>query len=273
MPAGTDWRPTRAELWNAVEAKNRRADAQVAREFVVALPAELSPAERRGLGNKARELDLVAHNMGGQVGQVNAIERLRARWAELTNARLREAGLEARVDHRRLEAQGLERAPTRHLGPAATGIERRTGAPSRKRLDFEQEASERRARAQALGELECQGQRLERAINGLCGELEAARRERDHRLAAEVKQVARAGKAEFRTQFERHRRVERGKQQAREAFQRLKAELARQPAAKRAAQERVRPRQEAERQPAEERQRQVEERREPRRTRGPRFER
>lgn len=39
---------------------------------------------------------------------------LRARWAELTNEALREAGLAVRVDHRTLAAQGIERA-SQHL--------------------------------------------------------------------------------------------------------------------------------------------------------------
>jgi len=37
MPAGITWTPSRSELWNAVEKKNGRADAQVAREFVIAV--------------------------------------------------------------------------------------------------------------------------------------------------------------------------------------------------------------------------------------------
>jgi hypothetical protein len=57
MPSGTDWRPDRAELWNAVEQKNKRADAQVAREFVVALPDELTAVERQKLATSfAKEI-------------------------------------------------------------------------------------------------------------------------------------------------------------------------------------------------------------------------
>ena len=47
----------RAELWNKVEAHHRRGDATVAREFVVALPAELDAAQRQELSRSyAREL-------------------------------------------------------------------------------------------------------------------------------------------------------------------------------------------------------------------------
>ena len=49
----------------------------------------------------------------------------RAAWAEQTNAALKEAGLEIRIDHRSLEAQGIERVPGIHLGPAAAALEAR----------------------------------------------------------------------------------------------------------------------------------------------------
>ena len=172
MPSGSDWAPTRSELWNAVEAKNKRADSQVAREFLVALPDELNESQRRelatafareladkyqiavdvaihapgkgdqrnhhahiltstnkvqghGFGNKARELDFVAHNMAGKVGQANEIDLVRERWEQLANQALEKAGQEARIDHRSLEAQGItDRMPGVHLGPTATAIER-----------------------------------------------------------------------------------------------------------------------------------------------------
>jgi hypothetical protein len=50
---------------------------------------------------------------------------LRARWAEVQNAALERAGVEARVDHRSLEAQGIEREAMQHRGPAVSGIEKR----------------------------------------------------------------------------------------------------------------------------------------------------
>ena len=49
----------------------------------------------------------------------------RAAWAEQTNAALQEAGHEIRIDHRSLEAQGIERLPGIHLGPAAAAMEAR----------------------------------------------------------------------------------------------------------------------------------------------------
>lgn len=103
------------------------------------------------------------------------LEAARARWAELTNEHLRQHGIEATVDHRSLKAQGIDREPTQHLGPTATAIERRTGQPSRKRLDFDQDVAERLTQAKKAGELERLGQVLERSILDLSGNIEAAK--------------------------------------------------------------------------------------------------
>jgi ATP-dependent exoDNAse (exonuclease V) alpha subunit len=78
------------------------------------------------------------------------LEAVRVRWAEMTNERLQENGIESRVDHRTLDAQGIEREPTKHLGVSATGYERRTGEKSDKRIRLEQEESEQQARAKQL---------------------------------------------------------------------------------------------------------------------------
>jgi hypothetical protein len=53
------------------------------------------------------------------------VQALRARWAEVQNAALERAGVSARVDHRTLGAQGIEREATQHRGPAVSGIEAR----------------------------------------------------------------------------------------------------------------------------------------------------
>ena len=225
MPSATDWRPTRAELWNVAELKNKRADAQLAREFVIALPDELSPEDRKRLaldfaheiadrysvaadvaihapsrdgdnrnhhahiltttnrvegsklGNKARELDHVAHTMSKH-GQANEIDWLRERWAGMANTSLERNGHAERIDHRSHADRGLDAEPTRHLGPTATAIERRTGQPSKKRQWHNEDALERIQRARDAGELERQGKEADRSIIDLSGDLEAAKRER-----------------------------------------------------------------------------------------------
>jgi hypothetical protein len=170
LPASApDWASDRARLWNAAELAETRKNSTVAREFEIALPAELDAGERQRLAvDFARELverhgcaaDVAIHRPGRAGDQRNhhahillttrrltaagftektrelddlksgEIGRWRERFAEVQNARLREAGVEARVDHRSLEAQVIDREATIHLGPAATALERR-GVPTR----------------------------------------------------------------------------------------------------------------------------------------------
>ena len=58
LPAGApEWAADRAALWNAAEQAETRKNSTVAREFEIALPEELSPAERARLARDfAREL-------------------------------------------------------------------------------------------------------------------------------------------------------------------------------------------------------------------------
>ena len=182
LPDGApDWATDRAKLWNAAELAEKRKDACVAREFEVALPSELSPAERRRLAldfakdmanREGCAVDVAIHapgrdgdnrnhhahilrttrkveadGLGAKLDTEKAgrkrsddLEAVRAKWADLTNERLREHGIAARVDHRSLEAQGIERKATKHLGPTATGFERRTGEQSNKRQEWEHDS-------------------------------------------------------------------------------------------------------------------------------------
>lgn len=135
--------------------------------------------DAEGLGAKL-DTEKAGRNRAGD------LEAVRARWAELTNERLRQHGIEATVDHRSLKAQGIDREPTQHLGPTATAIERRTGQPSRKRQDFDQDVAERLTQAKKAGELERLGQVLERSILDLSGDIEAAKNQRIQEQAAEL---------------------------------------------------------------------------------------
>ena len=185
---------SRAELWNLAERSEKRKDACVAREIEVALINEFSPEQNAELvftfaqqiasaygcavdvaihypkngenphahilmttrrmnldgtlGAKTRELD------DRKLGPENVL-KIREHWAVLTNHFSAQHGIDIHVDHRSLKDQGItDRLPTIHLGPAATGYERRTGEPSRRRLDWMAEASQRLAVAAAAGEAE-----------------------------------------------------------------------------------------------------------------------
>ena len=53
------------------------------------------------------------------------LEETRAAWAAQTNLALERAGHAVRIDHRSLEAQGIDRLPGLHLGPVAAAMEAR----------------------------------------------------------------------------------------------------------------------------------------------------
>jgi hypothetical protein len=106
---------------------------------------------------------------------------VRAQWAQLTNERLAELGIEARIDHRTLEAQGIERVPTTHLGVAVWGMERRgieTEVGQRVREQQRLEAQARLERAAELGLVEREQGQVQRSILDLSGDLRAAKKER-----------------------------------------------------------------------------------------------
>jgi hypothetical protein len=77
------------------------------------------------------------------------VQALRARWAELQNQALERAGVEARVDHRSLAAQGIDREAMQHRGPAISGIEAR-GQEAEVSVRREAERTERAQAREAL---------------------------------------------------------------------------------------------------------------------------
>ncbi|HEU5068018.1 MAG TPA: MobQ family relaxase, partial [Sphingomicrobium sp.] len=154
--APEEWRD-RERLWNEVEAAEKRIDAQLAREVEFALPRELSPEQGIELARDfvAREFvargmiaDLNVHRDVGADGEpkphahvmlttreVNAggfgakvrdwnrtglLEHWREAWADHVNERLAELDIDARIDHRSLEAQGIDLEPQNKIGPAAS---------------------------------------------------------------------------------------------------------------------------------------------------------
>ena len=156
--AAPAWMLDRSALWNAVEAAERRKDAQVAREVEVALPRELGLAQMRDLVTSYATSQFVAQGMVADVAIHHAsggnphahillttrqvseagfgsknrawndkgqVEQWREAWAQQTNVALERVGHEARIDHRTLEAQGIERWPQVHLGPHVVEMEGR----------------------------------------------------------------------------------------------------------------------------------------------------
>jgi hypothetical protein len=152
------------------------------------------------------------------------ITEIRERWATLSNAHLERAGHKERIDHRSLEAQGIDREPTVHLGPAVSGLVRK-GKDSvvleRIAEQQTQEAQRRLAAAAELGKLERERLETTRSILDMTGDLQAAKRDRD----AGLQKAPDAIKTPFPTPeriltFEERfrQKVERGAEQLREGW-------------------------------------------------------
>lgn len=153
-----EWAEDRATLWNMVEQSEKRKDAQLAREFEIAIPVELSKEEGRAL---VRQFALDNFVSRGMIADLNIheekshnphahilltmreatpegfglkvrawndkelLQQWRENWAHECNKALERGGHESRVDHRSYADQGKEQEPTKHLGPTAAAMERR----------------------------------------------------------------------------------------------------------------------------------------------------
>jgi len=150
----------RERLWNDVEAFEIRKDAQLAREVEFSLPREMTQAQGIELARDFVQSEFVERGMiadlnvhwdmaedgspkphahvmltmrtvdengfGPKVREWNRtemVERWRERWAELANERLAELGMDARIDHRSFEAQGIALEPQSQIGAPAHRIE------------------------------------------------------------------------------------------------------------------------------------------------------
>ena len=147
----------RERLWNAVEAGELRKDAQLAREVEFAVPRELTQEQgielardfvRETFVDQGMIADLNVHwdigedglarphahvmltmrsvdenGFGAKVRDWNRtqlLEQWREDWGVHVNERLAELGIDARIDHRSLEAQGIDLEPQDKIGAAAS---------------------------------------------------------------------------------------------------------------------------------------------------------
>jgi ATP-dependent exoDNAse (exonuclease V) alpha subunit len=139
------WMVDREALWNAVEAVEKRKDAQLSREVQLALPHELDASERLSLVRDYVRQAFVAHGMVADFAihaphrqgddrnhhahimltmreitaegfgkkerawnETAVIEQWRDEWGQAVNRALERAGRGERVNHRSLEDQRLE---------------------------------------------------------------------------------------------------------------------------------------------------------------------
>ena len=147
----------REKLWNEVEAIEKRIDAQLAREIEFAIPREMTKEQGIELARDFVQAEFVDRGMIAdlnvhwdigadglakphahvmltmrEVGEdgfgpknrdwnaTSLLEKWRERWGEYVNERLAELDIDARVDHRTLEAQGIDLEPQHKIGPAAS---------------------------------------------------------------------------------------------------------------------------------------------------------
>jgi hypothetical protein len=90
----------------------------------------------------------------GKEEAARTYEGIRERWATVQNLALEHAGVEARVDHRSLAAQGiLDREPELHRGPAVSGIEARGEVSEVGRRQREQRLERAMARDSVVAEV------------------------------------------------------------------------------------------------------------------------
>src|SRR6202161_3472903 len=155
-----EWTAKTATLWNAVEQGEKRKDAQLSREFILAVPKELSAKEQSQLAVGWAQAELVSKGMIAEVSLHNPksgknphvhilatmrtldgdkfsakkprewnekaqVHDWRESWCKAENAALEKAGRPERVDHRSLKARGIDRIPEPKLGKTATAMKRR----------------------------------------------------------------------------------------------------------------------------------------------------
>lgn len=157
---GEDVNAASQRLWNdveAVEAKSKRhATAQLAREYEIALPVELTPEQnvellksylRETVVQQGMIADWSFHNIEGNphahvMLTMRSLEQdgfgkkerswnarpliveHRAAFAAKANDALERAGFDARIDHRSYQERGIDIEPQAKKGPVATAYER-----------------------------------------------------------------------------------------------------------------------------------------------------
>lgn len=154
-----EWAKDRGQLWNQAEAAETRVNSQTARTFDMSLPKELTAEQRleyarqyckEQFTDKGMVADFAIHKpakdndnhhmhvmttmreigpegFGAKNREWNnkaQLESWREEWANYSNRALEKAGKEPTFDHRSLEAQGIDREPSVHLGPTAKKMER-----------------------------------------------------------------------------------------------------------------------------------------------------
>ena len=172
--AANEWMTNRSQLWNKVEASEKRVDAQLTRELIIAIPRELDRPNQIALVREYIQsnyvdcgmiADINLHHLSGDNPHAHVMLTMRElkidengrvefgnkdrswndkkllaaqvkEWEVLTNQYLERAGLEIRIDSRSYEEQGIERIPQIHLGKEAASM-RAKGIPTERGDEYD----------------------------------------------------------------------------------------------------------------------------------------
>jgi hypothetical protein len=184
-PAWTRDPANAERFWNALELFEKRKDAQIALPLDIALPHELTLQQKIWLATdyirenfskhgyvvlaaihppdhdernihlhvlvSLRKIDAHGFARTKTEQQDNYrnrdayIENLREKWEGLANRHLERHGIDARIDRRSLEEQGIEREPQKHRGPTKSAV-----------VFLEQDGAARAAAVAEIARLEAQ---------------------------------------------------------------------------------------------------------------------
>jgi MobA/MobL family len=215
------WLKDRAQLWNRVEAFEKRHDAQLAREINIAIPTELNRGAQialvreyaktnyvdRGMVADINFHDLRSNNPHAHImltmrdliftnGRVefgnknrdwNSKDLLieqRQSWETLANKYLAAAGHDIRIDCRSLAEQGIDRIPQIHLGKDTVAM-RAKGIPNERSDRYDQidlANAEARSRLEEVYNIESQISNLEAQAATIRAEQEANKSKQESTL-------------------------------------------------------------------------------------------
>jgi len=163
------WAGSRQTLWNKVELTEKRKNSCVAREIEFALPVNISTKKRVDIAEEFCQQVAKRYQIAGEMaihhihsnnphchflmttrkirdgnftektrildckqsGPIE-VEALRHAWANAVNAALEESNLHERVEHRSYKRQGIAKIPSKHLGPTASALEKKSPGSSEK---------------------------------------------------------------------------------------------------------------------------------------------
>jgi ATP-dependent exoDNAse (exonuclease V) alpha subunit len=168
------WLIEREKLWNQVERSEKRGDAQIARELIIAIPRELEQNNqialvreyvRTSYVERGMVADIIIRQLDGdnphacvmltmrglQIDEQGRVtfgkknrswndrklyKEQRQEWDRLANQYLKQAGYDIQIDSRSYLDRGIDRLPQIHLGKAVTEM-RHKGVKTDRGIEYD----------------------------------------------------------------------------------------------------------------------------------------